>query len=175
MHVWLLNEELAQELKKPLGLLIKNDSYKAQKVISQIKDCNLLVSVGDATLDFMLSINIVPDIQIVDVKEKRLPRKASNPAHKVEFHVSNPRGCITEESIEAFKASLCSEKPVRIFVEGEEDLLALVAIIFSPKGSCVLYGQPDEGLVVVNVEERIKAFCERIFSSMSLSKDNILS
>ncbi|MCX8188848.1 MAG: GTP-dependent dephospho-CoA kinase family protein [Nitrososphaeria archaeon] len=170
MHVWILNENLAQELKKPLGLLIKNDSYKVQRVLSRIRDCKLLVSVGDATLDFLLSINIVPDIQIVDIKEKRLPRNVPKPAHKVEFHVSNPRGCITEESIEAFKASLCSNKPVRILVDGEEDLLALVAIIFSPKGSCVLYGQPDEGLVIVDVEERVKEFCEKIFSSMTLSK-----
>ncbi len=170
MYVWLLNEELAQELKKPLGLLVKNDSYKVQRVISRIGDCNLLVTVGDATLDFLLSINIVPDIQIVDIKEKRLPRNAPKPAHKIEFHVGNPRGCITEESIEAFKISLSSDKPVRIIVDGEEDLLALVAILYSPKGSCVLYGQPNEGLVIVKVEERIKEFCEKIFSSMTLSK-----
>lgn len=170
MHVWALNEELAQKLKKPLGLLIKNDPCKVQKVLSKIKNCTLLVSVGDATLDFLLSINIIPDIQIVDMKEKRLPRNVSKPAHKIEFYVSNPRGCVTEESIEAFKTSLYSGKPVRIFVDGEEDLLTLVAIIFSPKGSCVLYGQPDEGLVIVDVDEKVKEFCEKIFSSMTLLK-----
>lgn len=170
MRVWLLNDELAKKLKRPLGLLIRNDSNKVANVLSIIKDCPILVSVGDATLDFLLSINVLPDVQIIDMKEKRLPRSALKPAHRIEYHVTNPRGCISEESVEVFNKALFSDKPVRIFVEGEEDLLALVAIIFSPKGSCILYGQPDEGLVIVKVDDSIRKFCKEIFSSMTLSE-----
>lgn len=170
MRVWLLNDELAKKLKSPLGLLIRNDSNKIFNVLSEIKGCSLLVSVGDATLDFLLSINVVPDVQIIDMKEKRSPRIAVKPAHKIEYRVTNPRGCISEESVKVFNKALTSDKPVRILVEGEDDLLALVAIIFSPDGSCILYGQPDEGLVIVKVDERIRNWCKEIFSSMTLSE-----
>jgi len=170
VRVWLLNDELARKLKSPLGLLIRNDSNKIYNVLSEIKGCSLLVSVGDATLDFLISINVVPDIQIIDMKEKRSPRSAVKPAHRIEYHVTNPRGCISEESVKVFNKALGSDKPVRILVEGEDDLLALVAIIFSPEGSCILYGQPDEGLVIVKVDESIRNWCKEIFSSMTLSE-----
>jgi len=170
VRAWLLNDELAQKLKRPLGTLVKNDPQKTSAVLSAVKGCSLIVSVGDATLDFLLSVDVIPDIQVVDMREKRASRRAPRPAHRTEFRVKNPRGCITEEAVEAFKRALKEAKPARIVVEGEEDLLALVAIIFSPQGSCVLYGQPDEGLVIVKVEEEIRKWCEEIFSSMSLSE-----
>jgi len=44
-------------------------------------------------------------------------------------------------------------------VEGEEDLLTLVVMVTAPLGSLVVYGQPNEGLVLVEVngEAREKA------------------
>ncbi|HMK82220.1 MAG TPA: DUF359 domain-containing protein, partial [Candidatus Bathyarchaeia archaeon] len=36
-------------------------------------------------------------------------------------------------------------------VDGEEDLLVLVVIAVAPVGSLVVYGQPNEGIVLVNV------------------------
>jgi uncharacterized protein (UPF0218 family) len=46
-------------------------------------------------------------------------------------------------------------------VEGEEDLLTLVAMAVAPLGSFVIYGQPGEGLVVVEVDDAAKnrAWC----------------
>jgi len=166
VRVWLLTEDVAKKLKAPLGVLIPNDKDKGLKVLSSTPDCGLIVSVGDATLDFLLSINIVPDIQVVDAKEMRVHRVMPKPAHTTTLYTKNPRGTISEESVDVFNKALSLTKPVRIVVKGEEDLLALVAIIFSPINSCVLYGQPQEGLVLVKVESNIKTYCQRIFDSM---------
>jgi GTP-dependent dephospho-CoA kinase len=46
--------------------------------------------------------------------------------------------------------------PVRIFVYGEEDMLALPLFIMVPDGSVVLYGQPLEGMIIVKVNEDIR-------------------
>jgi GTP-dependent dephospho-CoA kinase len=46
--------------------------------------------------------------------------------------------------------------PVRVFVYGEEDMLALPLFIMVPDGSVVLYGQPLEGMVIVKVNEDIR-------------------
>ena len=40
---------------------------------------------------------------------------------------------------------------MHLVVDGEEDLLVLVAVAFAPLGGLVVYGQPGEGLVVVRV------------------------
>jgi len=41
-------------------------------------------------------------------------------------------------------------------VTGEEDLLALPAIVLAPLGSVVLYGQYDKGVVINEVTEELK-------------------
>jgi len=45
---------------------------------------------------------------------------------------------------------------VRIFVRGEEDLAAVPAMLMAPEGSAVLYGQPDQGVVLVQITESKK-------------------
>ena len=166
MLIWFLTEEISKKLKAPLGRLIHNDYDKASTVTLNLPECGLIVSVGDATLDFLLSINVTPDIQIVDSRERRVARALPKTAYLTTLNVKNPRGTISQESISAFTKALSSTKPVRLIVEGEEDLLALVAIITSPVNSCVFYGQPQEGLVLVKVENNIKSYCQEIFDSM---------
>ena len=48
------------------------------------------------------------------------------------------------------------EEDVVLFVEGEEDLLALPCIVESPDKGLVLYGQPSQGLVVVETTPAVK-------------------
>ena len=52
------------------------------------------------------------------------------------------------EAWNAIKQAMKNREAV-ILVEGEEDLLALPAIIESPNYAFVVYGQPSQGLVVV--------------------------
>ena len=48
-----------------------------------------------------------------------------------------------------------------LVVDGEEDLLALPSILFAPLNAYVLYGQPNEGIVVVSVTESLKIKVQR--------------
>ncbi|MFC6769315.1 DUF359 domain-containing protein, partial [Natrinema soli] len=49
--------------------------------------------------------------------------------------------------------ALSTDEPTTILVDGEEDLVALPAIVAAPEGASVVYGQPDEGMVHVNVTD----------------------
>lgn len=43
-----------------------------------------------------------------------------------------------------------------IVVDGEEDLAVIPCVLFADEGDVVLYGQPDEGIVAVEVSEEKK-------------------
>ncbi|TET75859.1 MAG: DUF359 domain-containing protein, partial [Candidatus Heimdallarchaeota archaeon] len=59
-----------------------------------------------------------------------------------------------------------------IKISGEEDLLVLPAIYETPYNSKVLYGQPNEGLVVVTVTEEIKKKVKSLIQKMVKINEN---
>ena len=73
------------------------------------------------------------------------------------IRVVNEAGTLNPEAV-AILDTLLKEgvENVVIFVEGEEDLLTLAAIISAPKGSMIIYGQPGAGNVILRVDERLK-------------------
>jgi uncharacterized protein (UPF0218 family) len=130
-----------------------------------------LISVGDVTTFHLLNINIIPDILIVDDRTKREPasdRVVVGTKHNgfKEVSVDNPAGVITEDLIDAIDVAINSNENVRIFVRGEEDLAALPAILMAPEGAAVLYGQPDQGVVLVKItkskKEEIRGLLSKI-------------
>lgn len=149
------SEEL-QLFKKPAGVLIKNDKISSDSLSPYLKT-QLIVSVGDATTEKLLSLGIVPSIQIVDGKERRERRKLPETGHVVEIKCINPAGGISSDAISAVKKALISEKPVRIAVDGEEDLMGAVVLALAPDGSVMFYGQPSEGLVVLRINEESRS------------------
>jgi hypothetical protein len=66
------------------------------------------------------------------------------------INVKNPAGTLTPEMREAFANA---KPPLKIVVEGEEDLAAIPAVLSAPQGSVVAYGQPGEGVVLIKVTE----------------------
>ena len=57
---------------------------------------------------------------------------------------------------QTIKRVLDDRENVTIVIDGEEDLLALPAILLAPLKSMVLYGQMDLGVVLVEVTEEMK-------------------
>jgi hypothetical protein len=86
-------------------------------------------------------------------------------AEKV-VHVENPAGTITEEATTAIREALEGAKHVHVVVDGEEDLLTLIAVLYAPERSLVVYGQPNEGIVIVKVTPEKKADAAEILKSM---------
>ncbi|MCL2115967.1 MAG: GTP-dependent dephospho-CoA kinase family protein [Methanobrevibacter sp.] len=146
-----LEENLRSEFKKPLGKLYSS----FDDAINDIEIAKFLISVGDATLKNLLAKDLYPNISIID---NLIQRKNHN--YKINYtdnilRAKNPPGTITKdlwETIEeAFNNSI-NVKNQLIIVDGEEDLAVLPCIIMAPNESVVLYGQPNEGLVFVDVD-----------------------
>lgn len=144
-----LTPDVLAELKKPFGALIPDAQVTKEKIISAVKGGRVM-AVGDATTERLLAFGIIPDIAVVDGKERRYKRGYPE-FDSVVITCKNPAGGISKQAVDALKQALKAKPPVRVVVEGEEDLLALPVFAISPDGAVVLYGQPLEGLVVVRI------------------------
>jgi GTP-dependent dephospho-CoA kinase len=123
------------------------------------------VTVGDATTARLLLFGIVPDLSVIDGKERRTKTSRSKLVALIEdgdsknlsfLHCSNKPGSVSRSAIATVREALKMPFPVRIFVTGEEDLLALPLFVIVPNGSVVLYGQPLKGMVIVRINEKIR-------------------
>ena len=163
-----LPDDLRDQLKNPLGNLISDDNPNKENTIKKIFAESVIITVGDRTTENMLQLGLKPQIQIIDGLEKR--SECAVPVDdtiNTKLSCKNPPGEITEESIQVIQKAFSSEPPVRITVDGEEDLLVIPACIFAPENSVVMYGQPNEGLVIVTITPEIRAKVQKILDVMN--------
>ena len=80
--------------------------------------------------------------------------------------MDKPAAEITSQSVSIIKKALVMQTPVRLFVNGEEDLLVLPVCIHAPENAVVLYGQPNEGLVIVIITPEIRNKVQTILDLM---------
>ena len=163
-----LPDDLRDQLKKPLGNLISDNDPNKENILKKFSAESILITVGDKTTENMLQFGLKPQIQIIDGLEKRNQRMVPiDDTINTKLSCKNPPGEITEESIQVIKKAFSSEPPVRIIVDGEEDLLVIPACIFAPENSVVMYGQPNEGLVIVTITPEIRAKVQKILDAMN--------
>ena len=161
-----LPENIRNQLKIPLGDLIKD--VNKENILSKISSESIVITVGDRTTENMIDLGIRPQIQVIDGLEKRNQRNIPiDKTIRTELTCKNPSGEITEESIQTIQNAFSCERPVRIIVKGEEDLLVIPVCIFAPENSVVMYGQPNEGLVFVHVTPEMQAKVQKILDSMN--------
>jgi len=163
-----LPNDLRDQLKTPLGNLISDNDPNKENIIKKISAESVIITVGDRTTENILQLGLKPQIQIIDGLEKRTQRiMPADDTVNTKLSCKNPPGEITEESIQVIQKAFSCESPVRITVDGEEDLLVIPACVFAPENSFVMYGQPNEGLVIIRVTPEIKAKVQKILDSMN--------
>ena len=159
------SEEL-QILKKPVGILLKNEQVNLH-YLSQYINSELIISVGDATTDKLLELGVVPAIQIVDGRERRIERDFPLENYFKIIKCSNPAGTISTEAVNAFRKALTSKKPIRIVVNGEEYLIGIVVLALAPDNSVMFYGQPLEGLVIVKINSEARSKLKEVINKIT--------
>jgi len=163
-----LSKDLRDHLKKPLGNLINDNNPNKENIIKKISTESIVITVGDRTTENMLQYGLKPQIQIIDGLEKRNQRTIpTDETVNTNLSCRNPPGEITEESIQTIQKAFSCEPPVRILVDGEEDLLVIPICIHAPENSIVMYGQPNEGLVIVTITPEIRAKVQKILDVMN--------
>lgn len=165
----ILDENSRDKFKKPLGEL-----YPIfEDAIPYIKSSKFLISVGDATTNNLLKNKIYPNISIIDNLIQRKIHDHDIIHTENVLNAKNPPGTITDDLWETIETAIentkKSDERQLIVVEGEEDLAVLPCILMAPENAVLLYGQPNEGLVLLNVSDVIDRANELIKSFEKVS------
>jgi uncharacterized protein (UPF0218 family) len=157
-----LSAEARIELKEPLGKL-----YKEIRAAKELNVDKRIISVGDICTINLLKNGIKPHLAVFDYRfmrnnlnpqdKKVLTNEYPNPVVYL-----NPAGSLSDEIIE--DAPTLLENGGAILIVGEEDLCALAFILEGDECDLIIYGQPDQGIVVVVPDKEIKGRIRRMLS-----------
>jgi len=147
--------ELRNQLKTPLGLLVTDIEIKREMLEKYFHEPIVTVCVGDRTAERLNEFGFSVNLEIIDMMERRFARHSPNlSSERNVFRANNEAGSITSDALQRLDQILNlilrdAKKTVRLIINGEEDLLTLPVVAFFPDNTVVFYGQPGEGLVVV--------------------------
>lgn len=144
--------------RKPFGELFRNIS-DAESLISG----RTIYTVGDVVTYNLVKSGIMPSIAIVDGLTMRSPCRKDAPVIGRRIRVANPAGTITDELIAAIRNAV-ENPPATIDVNGEEDLAVIPLVLEAPVGSVVIYGQPQEGIVIRVIDAAAKEKARELFA-----------
>ncbi|HEY6537219.1 MAG TPA: DUF359 domain-containing protein [Candidatus Nitrosocosmicus sp.] len=158
-------------LKEPFGILIPDSEITKEKIFSFIKDSEKIVTVGDTTTKKFLDFGFIPNLSIIDNKEKRIA--ISDPIKYCvddKIFCKNKPGELNIRVIDIVKKliSLDFDK-IQIIIDGEEDIVALPLFVNAPDNWTIFYGQPNEGMVIVKMGERTRERALDIFNKVIFS------
>ena len=144
----------------PIG---QDNKRNIQKYLS---DNSYIITVGDRTTEKLIDFDLIPSLQIIDGLEKRIKRDIIKLGDAFELKIDNPAAEITLQSIEIIKKAFTMNSPIRLTVNGEEDLLVLPVCIHAPENSVILYGQPNKGLVLIQITAEIRNKAQALLNLM---------
>ncbi|MDR9380754.1 MAG: GTP-dependent dephospho-CoA kinase family protein [Natronomonas sp.] len=163
--------EMREDLKAPLGPIYTDTDELLAEAGEPI------VAVGDIVTYHLLEADRRPDVAIVDGKTKRerVEREVLDAIDGFDdrIDVVNPQSTITDDLLEALASAVGRSASTVIVVDGEEDLAAIPAVLAVPEGGSIVYGQPDEGMVLVSISDETRARCRDLLERMESDYERI--
>jgi uncharacterized protein (UPF0218 family) len=166
---YILTPEMRIKLKKPIGILIRGsfaETMRAFKDMTEKEKPTVTISVGDTVSKNLVENHVFPQLSIVDNRVMRRSLQSVPPVTEKVIRIKNAPGTISQEAVRAVQDALKSSCCIKMIVDGEEDLLTLIAVLYAPDNSFVVYGQPYEGIVVVKATKEKKAEVAQILEAM---------
>ena len=164
-----ITPEVISKFKEPFGRLIEGSfsqtANQLKKIIAKEKPSKI-ITVGDTVTRNLHKNHIIPQLCITDNQSMRKILPTQIFPDKEIVQIKNPQGFITQEATRAIESALKSKNQVQIVVDGEEDLLTLIVVLYAPENALVVYGQPKMGIVVVKVTPEKRAEAQKILLSM---------
>jgi uncharacterized protein (UPF0218 family) len=150
-----LPDDVREDLREPLGPIYTD-------VHALLADAGEpILAVGDVVTHHLVESGHPPAVALVDGRTKR---EATTGAvadtladRSPDAVVPNEAGTVSAQLLDALADALAASESTLVAVEGEEDLAVLPAVLLAPLGATVVYGQPDEGMVRVPVDEATRA------------------
>jgi len=159
--ILLNNYILTQELKKSEEIIRPFGTEKFY--FEDLKNIyNKVIAVGDVSSFFCIRNDLNPRMILYDYRIER--KNIDKPRREVidnypgrSIKVVNPPGRITNELWQTIKEYIKSKENVKIFVDGEEDLALIPAVIESEENTIIIYGlRNGEGAGVIKVTKEVK-------------------
>ena len=165
-----LPEELRTRLASPLGTVYSGEGARGPAFERLVRSASMVVTVGDRVTDTLGALGRTPDVQVVDGFERRIMREVPAVPFARLIRVRNPAGALTANAISGMRRAFQGRKPVRVQVEGEEDLMAMLAIALAPVSAVIFYGQPGVGVVAVKASASSKSRNRAILAKMGIRR-----
>lgn len=162
-------------LKEPFGEVVAGSEDEVLKDLTALErrlKPKKVICVGDAVSRLTLKSPFKVNLRIIDNRERRRKVEPVDYGARRMFKLHNPPGMIVEEAWIVVNQAVKTDDSL-VIVDGEEDLLGLVAALEAPVGSLLLYGQPKVGVVAVKVNEDLKRRVSGILSLMRKIKADI--
>ncbi|MEF8840091.1 MAG: GTP-dependent dephospho-CoA kinase family protein [Haloarculaceae archaeon] len=164
-----LPRALRAELKEPLGPVYTD----AAELLADAGDP--VVTVGDVVTYHLLRADRRPDVALVDGKTKREAVEddvwTAIDGFDRRIEVPNPAATLSASLLAELRAALdradAGTGTTVVVVDGEEDLAALPAVLAAPDGASVVYGQPDEGMVLAGATPERRAVAQDLLERMN--------
>jgi uncharacterized protein (UPF0218 family) len=160
-----LPRENRRFFKEPFGPL-----YSSVEDVMDVIRGRMIIAVGDMVTRNLLIAGITPDVAVIDGITMRSPCRETPLLRSPRTDVTNPPGMLTDDLITALKDAVAAP-PALIYVDGEEDLAVIPAVLAAPEGAVVLYGQPCEGVVALLVDDERKKKAEWLLSLFEKSDE----
>ncbi len=168
-----LPESLRSAFKAPLGE-VYTDADRLLRAASRP-----VVAVGDVVTAHLLAAGHQPAVAVVDGQTKRGDTDSwvveQLPPVAERERVENAAATLSDELLSALADAIRAADGRTLGVDGEEDLAALPAIIAAPDDASVVYGQPDEGMVLVSVTPDATTEARRLLERMDGQSARALS
>ena len=156
---------MAEELRE-------TESRICQTSPDSLLDSDYIATIGDiCTLKIFDEIR-EPELCIIDMKTKRDTPLDDTQKDKMEkigkrrINVDNKAGTISNDLWASIDEAINTQINTKIVVNGEEDLAALAVISMVKIGAKVIYGMPDKGMVVVDVNQQAKERTNKLLERM---------
>ena len=167
-RVFRLPEGMRQKLARPLGRVFREEEVNSPEFESLVSESKIVITVGDRVTDTVGGLGRIPDVQVVDGVERRKHREPPKVPYSRLVEVENPAGALTQGAIDGMRKAFGGSKPVRVMVEGEEDLMTILAVAMAPVSAVVFYGQPGEGVVAIRADRIAKSRNREILAKMGI-------
>ncbi|MCL4399423.1 DUF359 domain-containing protein [Candidatus Parvarchaeota archaeon] len=169
-EAFLLPEHMRYKLKAPFGKVLSE-----QKAIGILEDSKpFLITVGDVVTKTVILAGLKPGLAVFDSKTRRSREKDDYllDFYKSKEAVKNPPGHITYELWHKVGAALAQRTESHIFVDGEEDLAAIPCVLMGRTGDVLLYGVPDSGIGLVQINNVAKDIAYNLLRMMYVEDTN---
>lgn len=170
--VYELPHELRTHLQQPIGKVLTDQNLR------DLKDTHpFITAVGDITTLTLFQEGLPPAIAVIDGRTQRhsLSQDSLTDFFPLPLPVLiNEAGTITSQAATVYQnavSTYLSEKTTQlIMVQGEEDLLALPAMLLAPLYSLVLYGQQGIGIITTEITPEKKTYARNLLAQFRFRK-----